>query len=163
MYKSLCAFFNIRIILGAILFAIIVFTVFLGMLWTARGITIVQAPPTALLSIIEAPTGTPTTPAMTPTPTLNPYSTQEAGLPGVQITLGDFVQVSGTGGDGLRLHVTPGVSSDVDYVAIESEVFITKDGPVDSDGYYWWLLRDPYSEKTLGWGVENYLSVVKNP
>jgi hypothetical protein len=100
---------------------------------------------------------------MTPTPTLNPYSTQEAGLPGVQITLGDFVQVSGTGGDGLRLHVTPGVSSDVDYVAIESEVFITKDGPVDSDGYYWWLLRDPYSEKTLGWGVENYLSVVKNP
>jgi hypothetical protein len=163
MYKTFRSFFDIRIIFGAILFAMIVFTIFLGILWTARGKTIAQAPATALISIIEAPTGTPTTPVMTPTPTLNPNSTPEGGLPGAEINIGDFVQVSGTGGDGLRLHVTPGVSSDVDYVAIDSEVFIVKDGPVDSDGYFWWLLRDPYSDKTLGWGVVDYLAVVENP
>jgi hypothetical protein len=163
MYQSFRNIFNIRIILGAILFAMIVFALFLGILWTARGKTNPQAPATALFSIIEAPTGTPTTPAIAPTPTLNPNSTREAVLPGIAINIGDFVQVSGTGGDGLRLHLTPGVSGDVDYVAIDSEVFIIKDGPVDSDGYYWWLLRDPYSEKTLGWGVADYLSVVQNP
>ncbi len=163
MYKSFRNIFNIRIILGAILFAMIVFAMFLGILWTARGQTNPSAPATALFSIIEAPTGTPTTPAIAPTPTLNPNSTREAAIPGIAINIGDFVQVSGTGGDGLRLHVTPGVSSDVDYVAIDSEVFIIKDGPVDADGYFWWLLRDPYSEKTLGWGVADYLSVVQNP
>ena len=163
MFKSFRNWFNIRIILGAILFAMIVFMVFLGILWTARWKSVAQAPATALLSIIEAPTGTPTTSAVAPTATLNPDSTQESGLPGVEKKIGDFVQVSGTGGDGLRLHVTPGVSSDVDYLAIESEVFIIKDGPVDSDGYFWWLLRDPYSEKTLGWGVADYLSVIQNP
>jgi len=80
-----------------------------------------------------------------------------------EIKIGDYVQVTGTGGDGLRLHETAGVASKVNYIAIDSEVFIVKDGPVDADGYVWWELQDPYTDDMVGWGVANYLAVVQNP
>jgi hypothetical protein len=71
--------------------------------------------------------------------------------------------VSGTGGTGLRLHKEAGVSSEVDYVAIEAEVFLVEDGPLDADGYVWWLLQDPFTDNVVGWGAANYLAVVQNP
>jgi hypothetical protein len=163
MFRSLRNWLNYKVILGAIVFALIVFTIFLGILWSAKSKNIPQAPATALLNVIEAPTGTPLVPATTMTPTLNPSSSQAVPLPTGEIEIGDYVQVSGTGGDGLRLHATAGVSGEVQYNAYEAEVFLVKDGPVDADGYVWWLLQDPYSEDTVGWGVENYLSVVQNP
>ena len=79
------------------------------------------------------------------------------------IAIGDFVQVSGTGGDGLRVHASANVSSEVRYVAIESEVFQVKDGPKEGDGYTWWQLEDPYNKTVVGWGVSLYLNAVQNP
>ena len=77
--------------------------------------------------------------------------------------IGDYVQVSGTGGDGLRLHQEAGVSSDVRYIAIEAQLFLVIDGPIVADGYTWWRLQDPYTDNTVGWGVGNYLVIVNNP
>jgi len=163
MFRSIRDWFNFKVIFGAIFFAMCVFTVLLGLLWSAKAKTIVEIPATALLNIIEAPTETLPAPIRTLTPTLDASSTQQAPVPGGDINIGDYVQVSGTGGDGLRLHVTAGVSGEVKYIAIDTEVFLVKEGPVDADGYVWWLLQDPYTDNSVGWGVGNYLSVVTNP
>ena len=163
MFKSLRNWLNGKVILGAMVFALCVFTVLLGILWSAKAKAITQAPATAMLNIIEALIETPTALVRTATPTTTPFSSQQAPLPGGEISIGDYVQVSGTGGDGLRLHATAGVSSEADYVALDSEVFLVKDGPSDADGYTWWLLQDPYTNNAVGWGVSNYLSVIQNP
>lgn len=163
MIKTLKLFLNFKIILVAIFFALVVFAVLVGLLWSSRGKTGSQMPATAILSVIDAPTETPIRPADTPTPATTPTPTQQEPVQSGNIAIGDYVQVSGTGGEGLRLHSTAGISSEVHYIAIESEVFIVKDGPVDADGYTWWLLQDPYSENATGWGAANYLTVVQNP
>lgn len=165
MFKILRNLLNIKVILGAIVFAIGVFAVLVGILWTSRAKSITQVPSTAILNIIEAPTGTPLGQITTPTvmPTATPTLSQEIPPASSNITIGNYVQVAGTGGEGLRLHNTAGVASKVNYIAIESELFLVKDGPIDADGYIWWDLQDPYTENAVGWGVANYLIVVQNP
>jgi hypothetical protein len=163
MFGSLKKYLNFKVIFGAIVFALCIFAFMLGILWSLKTDAIPQAPATALLNIIDAPTGTPPASAISPTPTVENLSTQPVPLPGSEIKIGDYVQVSGTGGDGLRLHAIAGVASKVDYIAIDSEVFLVKEGPTDADGYMWWLLKDPFTENTVGWGVANYLSVIQNP
>jgi hypothetical protein len=163
MFKFLRNLINIKVILGAIVFGVGVFAILVGILWTSKAKSITQVPATAILSIIEAPTGTPLAAITTPTPILTPTASQNTPLPSGDIAIGNYVQVSGTGGDGLRLHNTAGVSSKVNYIAIEAEVFLVKDGPIDADGYIWWELKDPYTDNAVGWGVANYLIVVQNP
>jgi hypothetical protein len=163
MFRSLRQWVNFKVILSAILFAVCVFGALLGILWSAKAKNIPNAPATAILNIIKAPTITPPVPITTPTLTPEPTSTQDVPLPSGVIVVGDYVQVTGTGGDGLRLHATAGVSSEVHYTAMDAEVFLVKDGPIETDGYVWWLLQDPYTENSVGWGVANYLAVVSNP
>jgi hypothetical protein len=163
MFKLLRNLLNIKVILGAIVFAIVVFAVLVAVLWSAKVKSIVQVPATAIFHIIEAPTETPLVPIGMATPLPAPTSSQQVPPPSSNIAIGDYVQVSGTGGDGLRLHKEAGVSSEVRYIAIEAQLFLVKDGPIDSDGYIWWLLQDPYTENTEGWGVGNYLVIVQNP
>jgi hypothetical protein len=163
MLRTLKVFLNLKIILAGIIFGLIIFAVLVGLLWSSRGKMGSQIPATAMLSVIDAPTETPLAPAVTPTPATTPTPTQQEPMQGGNIAIGDYVQVSGTGGEGLRLHTSAGISSDVRYIAIEAEVFIVKDGPVDADGYIWWLLQDPYSDNATGWGAANYLVVVQNP
>jgi hypothetical protein len=163
MVKLLRNLLNFKVILGAIIFAVGVFAVLVGILWSAKAKSISQVPATAILNIIEAPTKTPLAPITTPTLVVSPSPSQQVPPASGDITVGDFVQVSGTGGTGLRLHKAAGVSSEVDYVAIEAEVFLVEDGPLDADGYVWWLLQDPFTDNVVGWGAANYLAVVQNP
>lgn len=163
MRRSLFKWLNFKIILGGVLFAICTFAALLAILWSSRQDGLPSVPSTALFNIIEAPTQTlpalVVTPIQTPTPTVAPGEPQ----PNKDIALGDYVQVTGTGGDGLRLHASAGVSGKVNYIAIDSEVMLVKDGPIDADGYTWWLLQDPYTQDANGWGAGNYLVVVQNP
>ncbi len=163
MIKNLRGLFNIKVIFGGIIFSVGVFAVFVGILWSAKASGNSPAPATAILNVIEAPTATPIVPMQTPTHVTTPESSQQAPPPSGDIAIGDYVQVSGTGGEGLRLHKAARVSSEVQYVAIDTEVFTVKDGPVEADGYVWWQLQDPYTDKAAGWGVSNYLVVVPNP
>jgi hypothetical protein len=165
MMRILRYIFNIKVLLGALVFGLGVFAVAIWLLWSARSQDLPQVPATAILKIIAAPTQTPLGIFATPTPTLEPTSAQVLATPtgDTNITTGKYVQVTGTGGDGLRLHNTPGISTKVNYVAIDAEVFVVKDGPVDADGYVWWELEDPYTNNAVGWGVANYLKVVQNP
>lgn len=163
MFRSIRSWVNVKVVFGGIIFAVCVFAILLGVLWSARAQNIRIAPSTALLSVIEVPTSTPPIPVSTPMPTQAPTSEQQEPLPMGVIKIGDYVQVTGTGGDGLRLHETAGVAGKVNYVSIDTEVFKVKDGPADADGYVWWELQDPYTDNVVGWGVANYLAVVQNP
>lgn len=158
-------FIDIKVIVGAVVFGIVVFSALVAILWSLKSTSSGQAPSTAILKIIEAPTQTPLGMLASATPTPTPSITLAAPTPvgDRTIAIGNYVQVNGTGGDGLRLHNEASVSSKVNYIAIEAEIFIVKDGPVDANGYIWWKLEDPYTNIAAGWGVANYLKVVQNP
>jgi hypothetical protein len=163
MFKILKTLLNIKVILGAFIFGVGVFAILVGILWTSKAKNITQVPATAILSLIEVPTETPISPITTHIPTLSPTTSQQLPPPSGDIKIGNYVQVSGTGGDGLRLHNTAEVSSKVNYIAYEAEVFLVIKGPIDADGYIWWELQDPYTDNAVGWGVANYLQVIQNP
>jgi hypothetical protein len=107
------------------------------------------------LTIIAAPTATVLVPTPTPGGTLTP-------APG-QIAIGLYVQITGTGGDGLRIHSAPGLNSNTVFRGEESETFIVKDGPKVGDGYTWWYLVAPYDNTRVGWAAANFLGIVPSP
>lgn len=117
---------------------------------------------TAMLTVILAPTDTPAPPtleALTPTVMRDVPPEPGAGV----LSIGNYVQVSGTEGDGLRLREGPGLSYDPQLLGLESEVFQIVDGPQQADGYTWWHLSAPYDQTRSGWAVSNYLLYVEQP
>ncbi len=163
MPKSAGKFLNYKVLLAGVVFGLGMVAVLVVVLYSAKATQINQTPSTAIVKIIQAPTQTLPGAIITPTPTPAPTAPHSTPTPSGDIALGIFVQVSGTGGDGLRLHNDANMASKVNYIAIDAEVFIVMAGPVDADGYTWWELQDPVSKDAIGWGVANYLSVVKNP
>jgi len=148
---------------GAVALATILMCATLFLVWVTRPDEAASGPSTAVLSIIQAPTSTPV--IDTPTPPVALSSTEAvppAPLPGT-FGVGAYVQISGTEGDGLRLRSAPGLQGQVEFLALESEVFQIRDGPRDADGYTWWFVVAPYDETVQGWAVSNYLKVVQNP
>ena len=122
------------------------------------------APPaTAIMHVIPLPSPTPTAPTSTPSPDVTPTSPISPGVGSGDISIGAFVQVAGTGGDGVRLRLEPGLNGEVRFLGLESEVFHVKDGPQQADGYTWWFLVAPYDESVQGWAVANFLLLVQNP
>jgi hypothetical protein len=115
---------------------------------------------TSALTIIPAPSSTPhpLPPTLTPLPpTPAPSSTPAAG----QIAIGVYVQPS-TGGQGLRVRTSPGLSSDF-FSAFDSEVFLVTKGPEQADGYTWWYLTASYDAARAGWAAQDFLAVIPSP
>jgi hypothetical protein len=77
--------------------------------------------------------------------------------------VGQFVIVTGTGGDGLRLRNQPSLEGPIGFLAFENEVFQVLDGPTGRNGYRWWYLINPYDESKVGWAVANYLRSIDTP
>ena len=113
----------------------------------------------AYLTMIPASTSTP---LATLTPTLDPLA-GTATLPADIIVVGGYVQINGTGGDGLRLRSAPGLTSELLFLGEDAEVFQVRDGPKQADGYVWWYLVAPYDESRAGWAAADFLSVVPPP
>lgn len=117
-----------------------------------------SAAPTPVLQVIVAPSATATfTPAPTATATAAVTATSPPPEPVGALRTGELVEVTGTGGDGLRLRSGPSLEAVVNELAFESEVFEVQDGPIDADGYTWWYLVNPYDASKQGWGVANYI------
>ncbi len=116
--------------------------------------------PLPAVTVTSTPLPLPVSPL---TPTLSPQVTLPPLPSSGEIVPGAFVQINGTGGDGLRLRAEPGLDGAVQYVALESEVFQVQDGPQERDGYTWWLLVAPYDATRQGWAVSNYLLMVQSP
>lgn len=114
---------------------------------------------TPALTMIHAPTQTPVPAAPTATPTIT--TTARVVLPEGEIGVGIYVQVSGTEGAGLRIRSEPGLSSSVNFTALDAEVFLVIDGPVEADGYTWWRLEAPYDQTRSGWSAGDFLSPIE--
>lgn len=120
------------------------------------------APQTAALpqlTMIAAPTLTPT--VLDPTRTPTPTPTSIFFLPEGVIGVGIYVQVTGTGGSGLRMRGEPGLDGSINFSAMESEVFLVIDGPVNADDYTWWHLEAPYDRNRNGWSAADFLTPIK--
>lgn len=154
---------SIWVVGGALLVACILLAFSVVILISTRSEGTSRAPVTAVFSVISAPTST--APVLTDTPIIIP--TPDSGAaplpPPGEIAVGAYVQVMGTGGDGLRLRFDPGLEGQVRLLGSEAEVFIIQDGPRELDGYTWWYLVGPYDETRYGWAVSNFLVVVQNP
>jgi hypothetical protein len=109
------------------------------------------------LTMIPAPTHTPAAFV----PTINPLETPVFDPDSIHID--GYVQISGTGNDGLRIRSAPGLNSNVVFRGEESEVFLVKDGPQEADGYVWWYLVASYDETRAGWAAGNFLAVIPPP
>jgi len=153
-------YLNRWVILGSLGFAgaLLLFTLmFIG--WTSPRFSPEVGFAPADLTMIPAPTHTPkaTLPsAIDPnlaTPTL------AAGVIGV----GNYIQINGTSGEGLRIRTAPGLNGDTVVFGEEAEVFLVRDGPRDADGYVWWYLVAPYDETRAGWAAANFLVVIPSP
>lgn len=114
---------------------------------------------TPAVTVIPAPTLTPT--AIPPTAIPSPTPTTIFFLPEGVIGVGAFVQVTGTGGAGLRMRAEPGLNSQVNFTALDSEAFLVIDGPVEADGYTWWHLEAPYDENRNGWSAGDFLTPIE--
>lgn len=110
------------------------------------------------LTLVPIPSATPTTFIPTPTaePTVTPTPVPPPKLEG-GVGIGSLVEVSGTEGDGLRLREEPSLSAKIAFLGLENEVFEVREGPINSDGYEWWYLSNPYNSEQEGWAVANYL------
>lgn len=110
------------------------------------------------LTMIPAPTHTPN---VTVVPTNDPLITPT--LAANTIGISGYVQISGTGNDGLRIRSAPGLNTETVFRGEEAEVFVVKDGPQSADGYTWWYLVAPYDETRAGWAAADFLAVIPSP
>ena len=117
----------------------------------------IDATPQYNVTVIPAPTQTNTVIAPTNLPT--PTSEAPAILPDGAIGINVYVRVTGTEGLGLRMRADAGTGADINFLAMDDEVFKVVGGPVVSDGYTWWQLEAPLDENRSGWAAENYLLV----
>jgi len=110
------------------------------------------------LTMIPAPTHTPNVTAVpTNDPSITPtFAANTIGISG-------YVQISGTGNDGLRIRSAPGLNTETVFRGEEAEVFVVKDGPQSADGYTWWYLVAPYDETRAGWAAADFLSFIPSP
>jgi len=126
-------------------------------LWALKPGVSAEARPTAVITIISAPTKTPA-----PLPevlfTATPPPSEEVMIDG--IGKGIYVQISGTSGSGLRLRADASTAADVRFLGYESEVLLVTNGPKNADGYVWWYLTASYDESRSGWAVSSYLKPV---
>ena len=135
----------------------------LATLWISQPPATAPGQATAIITKIPAPSAT--FPVELPTSvaaaTLTPVDDPPA-IPG-SITVGTFVQIAGTGGDGLRLRIEPNINAEIRFLGQESEVFEVRDGPTAADSYTWWYLVAPFDESRNGWAVAPYLVIIENP
>ncbi len=155
---------NLRTIIAALAFAALLLCGTLVFILLARPFAAQPdlAPAPAALTMIPAPTSTPRD--IAPTPTLEPPILEPSPtlLPG-EIAVGLYVQITGTGGDGLRLRPEPGLGSQPIALGYDTEIFQIMDGPRQLDNRTWWLLVSPYDAARAGWAVADYLTVISPP
>ncbi len=156
-------YFTLWVLLGGVGIALILLAFTLLVILAARRSPAPTGLPTAALYIIPAPTDTLPVPTTVLQPTPSPTSEVPPPPPPGVIAIGSFVQVTGTGEAGLRMHDDASLDSKTQLLGMDNEVFKVSDGPRQADGYTWWYLVAPYDATRHGWAVANYLAAIANP
>ncbi|MFH1446179.1 MAG: hypothetical protein ABIG43_02060 [Chloroflexota bacterium] len=153
---------NLITILGGVLLALTLAGVgFILISFSGQARQVLDASSGAAVTLIPAPTATPILALPADLPAATP--TEASLLPKGVIGIGAYVQVSGTDGTGLRMRVEAGVASEVSFVALDAEVFLVIDGPLEKDGYIWWHLEAPYDQTRNGWSADAFLMAIDSP
>ncbi|HLA06578.1 MAG TPA: hypothetical protein VJ022_03980 [Anaerolineales bacterium] len=150
--------FNRWVILGAILVAgilILITAISIGLTSPLHSSNVGFA--LADLTVIPAPTVTSNAP---PTATIDPFAPTPAPT---GVAIGNYVQITGTDGEGLRIRSEPGLDGNPVFLGFDSEVFIVQDGPRLVDGYTWWYLVAPYDSTRVGWAAADFLTYIPSP
>jgi len=145
-------------IVGGISVALLLFVLVFVVIRVMFPTTQTSSVPTAVMKVISAATPTSLvlpgqTPIPSATPTLDPSKYGGIGI-------GQYVQISGTGGDGLRLRSGAGTENPPLFLGYESEAFLVLEGPKEASGMIWWLLVSPTDEARRGWASAKYLSLI---
>jgi hypothetical protein len=156
MWRWLVEKVNLWVILAGVLVAGGLIVLFGMLVLFLPGPAAQSAPPAALTVIVA------------PTPTLIPTQTRETLTPTAPasvdgISIGSYVQITGTEGYGLRLRAGPGTNNSQRFLGMDAEVFQVKDGPKTADDFTWWYLEAPYDPQRTGWAASKYLKVVTAP
>ena len=156
-------YFNIWVIVGSVLLALVLLSSVLALVWVSRPIREQSPGGTVVMKVLPLPTSTPII-EITP---LAPTPSSGQGTPVLQslgdIVQGALVQVTGTGTDGLRVRADPNLNGKVLYLAIDAEVLKVTDGPRQADGYTLWYLVSPSDPEVQGWAVSDYLVMIQKP
>lgn len=163
MIKYFGSLINRWVIAGALLTTSLLLAVTYFAVEIIRDDTAPASTATVILNVIYPPTNMPEVNTPSPIMTSTPTTPIPPSPPPGVIAVGAFVQIAGTGGDGLRLRSAPSLDGEIQSLGYEAEVFQVQDGPRSSDGYTWWFLVAPYDQALSGWGVANFLAVVQNP
>lgn len=150
--------FNRWVILGSFALAgllLLITAAAIGLTSARRASDVGFAP--ADVTVIPAPTSTSGAP---PTPTIDPFATPTSPA---GIAIGNFVQITGTEGQGLRIRAEPGLAGEFQFLAYDAEVFVVQEGPREVDGYVWWYLTAPYDETRVGWAAADFLTYIPAP
>jgi hypothetical protein len=150
--------FNRWVILGAILITgilLLITAISIGLTSPLPSSDVGFAP--ANVTVIAAPTGTSSAP---PTPTIDPFAPTPVPT---GIAIGNYAQITGTDGEGLRIRAEPGLNGEPVFLGFDSEVFIVQNGPQIVDGYTWWYLVAPYDDTRAGWAAADFLSYIPSP
>lgn len=151
-----------KIHLLSILGVLLVAGALVGITWLIFSMSVsqatrIEATPQYNVTVIPAPTQTNT--VISPTDLPTPTSEAPVILPDGVIGINVYVTVTGTEGLGLRVRAAAGTGADVNFLAMDDEVFKVVGGPEVSDGYTWWQLEAPLDATRSGWAAENYLMV----
>ena len=160
--NSLRVFLNPIVMLAAVGVGVILFIAAVILLLVTRTFPAPTGVPTAAITVVAFPTVTPV-PTSTPSGlrTLTPLP-ESPSQPG-GIHPGALVQITGTGGDGLRLRVEPGLENEILFIGRESEVFRVQDGSAEVDDFIWWFLISSDNSARQGWAVADYLILIQTP
>ena len=109
----------------------------------------------AQLTVIAAPTVTPTVYATKEPQTLEIHYVSEDGL-----SVGTLVEVHGTENTGLSVRPNPGTGGYLNFVAAEGEIFKIVDGPDSKNDYVWWKIESVNDPDRTGWAVGDFLQPV---
>lgn len=159
--EIIASLINLRVIGAAFVVASCLLLSVLGLLWATRSNAPVVGQSTAVMNMI--PAETPTIAGQTSLGSPNLTETAPPSPPPGVISVGAYVQITGTAGAGLRFRETPGLEAPVLLLGAEAEVFRVEEGPQEVDGYVWWYLVGPYDDTRRGWAVANYLEKVQDP
>lgn len=115
----------------------------------------------AVVTSIKMPTSTPAPEA---SPTFDPYLPTPTPTPQPgQLSIGAYVQISGTQGEGLRIRSDPGLDGKQLFLGFDTEAYTVVDGPREADGYTWYYLAAINDQKRTGWAASNFLTLIQNP
>jgi len=147
------------VVLGSAITFAILLAIWAMVLWYFHPADDSIQPAKAVVTVIVGPT---MTPIVTPSPT---GENAGQGTDNLQsgLSVGTYVQISGTESAGLRLRIAAGIGSKTQFVALEGEVFEITAGPQEQDGYTWWYLVSPYDSSRSGWGASSFMAVISSP